>query len=101
MLVLAVLLWAGAGLGADPLMFLVPVQTHSCGCEDLPHYREIETQAANKGICMWMLWKLLQSGLACSTGVKKVDVIVLDLVGIVCMTQAGQAAGVLGLYDTG
>lgn len=50
---------------------------------------------------MWMLWKLLQSGLACSTGVKKVDVIVLDLVGIVCMTQAGQAAGVLGLYGTG
>lgn len=27
MLVLAVLLWGGAGLGVDPLMLLVPVQT--------------------------------------------------------------------------
>lgn len=56
--------------------------------EDLGRPREIEIPAARKGICMWLLWKLLQSGSACSTGVKKVEVIVLHLVGILCMTQA-------------
>lgn len=63
-----------------------PVRPHP-RCEDLGCPREIEIPAAHKGICMWLLWKLLQSGSACSTGVKKVEVIVLHLVGIVCMTQ--------------
>lgn len=57
-------------------------------CEDLGRPREIEIPAARKRICMWLLWKLLQSGSACSTGVKKAEVIVLHLVGMLCMTQA-------------
>lgn len=65
----------------------VPVRPHPW-CEDLGRPREIEIPAARKGICMWLLWKLLQSGSACSTGVKKAEVIVLHLVGILCMTQA-------------
>lgn len=48
----------------------------------------MEILAARKEICMWLLWKLLQSGSACSTGVRKEEVIVLHLAGMLCMTQA-------------
>lgn len=56
--------------------------------EYLGRLRDMEILAARKEICMWLLWKLLQSGSACSTGVKKEEVIVLHLVGMLCMTQA-------------
>lgn len=70
-----------------PKAISVPAQPHP-QCEDLGRPREIEIPAACKGICMWLLWKLLQSGSACSTGVKKVEVIVLHFAGVLCLTRA-------------